>query len=49
MDGLSTAWNTGSRLEEKASHIINIKKRMAITEIWLPNDETTFHERKASG
>jgi hypothetical protein len=38
-----------AREEETASQIINLNKITAMTEVYLPKEETTFHVVKASG
>jgi len=38
-----------AREEEIDSQMINLNKITAITEVYLPKEETTFHVVKASG
>lgn len=40
---------TGVRLEARASHIIKANIRIATTDVYLPIEDTTFHDVKASG
>jgi len=38
-----------AREEDKDSQMIKLKRITAIKEVYLPNEETTFHVVKASG